>query len=369
MSARTTPLAAAHREAGAVSTDFGGWQMPLKYGNDVAEHHAVRRAAGVFDLSHMGEIAVEGPDAAAFLDAAVVSRLSAVATGRAKYSLLVDEAGRVLDDLIVYRLAEDRFLVVPNAGNTAAVLGALEERAHGHDVTVEDRTEATALVAVQGPAAQDTLLAAGCADPDAVRGLGYYACTPGEVAGVPALVARTGYTGEDGFELYVAPEHARTVWDALLAAGEGRGVVPAGLAARDSLRLEAGMPLYGHELGPDITPFEAGLGRLVAAALRGKGEFVGRAALEAQAAEPPARVLVGLRGLTRRPVRAGNAVLAGDETVGEVTSGVPSPTLGHPVAMALVRPAALEAGVPLEADVRGRRTPVEVVGLPFYRRG
>jgi aminomethyltransferase len=369
LSPRTTPLEAAHREAGAVFTDFGGWQMPLKYANDVAEHHAVRRAAGVFDLSHMGEIAVEGPAAAAFLDAALVSRMSALAPGRAKYTLLVDEAGRVLDDLITYRLAEDRFLVVPNAANGEVVLRELRERAGGSGVAVEDRTEATALVAVQGPAAQDTLLAAGVTDPDAVRALRYYACVAAEVAGVPALVARTGYTGEDGFELYTAPGHARTVWDALLAAGGERGVVPAGLAARDSLRLEAGMPLYGHELGPGTTPFEAGLGRLVEAALRSKGDFVGRAALEAQAAVPPARVLVGLKGLTRRPVRAGNTVLAGEEAVGEVTSGVPSPTLGHPVAMALLRPAALEPGVPLEADVRGRRAPVEVVELPFYRRG
>jgi aminomethyltransferase len=368
MSARTTPLEAAHRDAGAVFTDFGGWQMPLKYANDVAEHHAVRRSAGLFDLSHMGEVAVEGPDAARFLDAALVSRLSALAPGRAKYSIIVDEAGRVLDDLITYRLAEDRFLVVPNAANTPVVLEALTARAEGFDVRVEDRTARTALVAVQGPAAQDVLLAAGCADPDAVRELRYYACVPTEVAGVPALVARTGYTGEDGFELYVAPEHARTVWDALLAAGEEHGVVPAGLAARDSLRLEAGMPLYGHELGTGITPFEAGLGKLVEAALRTKEDFVGRAALEAQAATPPERVLVGLRGLSRRPLRAGNTVLAGEEVVGEVTSGVPSPTLGHPVAMALVRPGAVGADVPLEADVRGRRAPVEVVELPFYRR-
>ncbi|MCJ8505028.1 glycine cleavage system aminomethyltransferase GcvT [Kocuria flava] len=370
MSARTTPLEAAHREAGAVFTDFGGWQMPLKYANDVAEHHAVRRAAGLFDLSHMGEIAVEGPQAAQFLDAALVSRMSALAPGRAKYTLLVDEDGRVLDDLITYRLAEDRFLVVPNAANTATALRELRARAEGFDVVVKDRTEATALVAVQGPAAEDVLLAAGCADPDAVRALRYYACVPTEVAGVPALVARTGYTGEDGFELYTAPEHARTVWDALLAAGEDRGVVPAGLAARDSLRLEAGMPLYGHELGTGTTAAEAGLGRLVEAALRTKeGPFTGRAALEAQAASAPARVLVGLRGLGRRPVRAGNAVVSGDEQVGEVTSGVPSPTLGHPVAMALVRPEASAPGTALEADVRGRRAPVEVVELPFYRRG
>ncbi|MCM3687738.1 glycine cleavage system aminomethyltransferase GcvT [Kocuria rosea] len=368
MSARTTPLEAAHREAGAVFTDFGGWQMPLKYANDVAEHHAVRRAAGLFDLSHMGEVAVEGPQAAAFLDAALVSRLSTLALGRAKYSLLVDEAGRVLDDLITYRLAEDRYLVVPNAANTAVVLQALRERAAGFDVAVEDRTDATALVAVQGPAAQDVLLAAGCADPDAVRGLRYYACVPTRVAGVPALVARTGYTGEDGFELYTTPEHARTVWDALLAAGEEHGAVPAGLAARDSLRLEAGMPLYGHELGPGVTPFEAGLGRIVETALRTKEEFTGRAALEAQAAAPPQRVLVGLRGLTRRPVRAGNPVLAAGDVVGEVTSGVPSPTLGHPVAMALVRADAAGAGTALEVDVRGRRAPVELARLPFYRR-
>ena len=380
MSERQTALHGAHEELGARFTDFGGWSMPVRYASDTAEHHAVRRGAGIFDLSHMGEVEVVGEQAGAFLDHALVGVLSTIGVGRAKYSVIVDEDGRVLDDLITYRLAEDRYLVVPNAGNQETVVRALEQRAGGFDVTVTDRGAETSLVAVQGPRALEVLEATGLEPSEDVAALKYYACATARCAGVEVLAARTGYTGEDGFELYCANEHATTLWNALLAtAGElGTEEAPvqaAGLAARDSLRLEAGMPLYGHELSTEITPVEAGLGKLVEIALRKKDEAgtrtVGHDALAAMLRDAPARTLIGLEGLGRKPLRAGYTVLAGERTVGEITSGLPSPTLGKPVAMALVATDALEeiaAGNVSVQDARGRGVEVAQTAMPFYKR-
>jgi aminomethyltransferase len=377
---RTTPLHEEHLALGASMTGFGGWLMPLRYTSDLAEHRAVRERAGLFDLSHMGEIELAGPGAAAALDRALVGSASAIAVGRAKYSMICAEDGSVLDDLIVYRLADERFLVVANAGNAELVAGELRDRAAGFDAVVTDRSAEAALVAVQGPRAEE--IVAGLVAPDdveAVRALRYYASAVVTVAGVRALAARTGYTGEDGFELFVAAEDAVTLWRAALAAGEAQGLIPAGLSARDSLRLEAGMPLYGHELDTTTTPYEAGLGRVVRLdktdAAGEPVEFVGKAALAARQAGAPARVLVGLRGTGRRPARAGYAVvLPGDDgtpgaRVGTVTSGAPSPTLGYPVAMAYVTPELSAEGTELAVDVRGRAEPFVVVPLPFYRRG
>ena len=381
MSERHTALHEAHEELGARFTDFGGWSMPVRYASDTAEHHAVRRGAGIFDLSHMGEVEVTGPQTGEFLDHALVGVLSGIGTGRAKYSLIVDEQGRILDDLITYRLGEERYLVVPNAGNQETVVRALQERAEGFDVVVTDRGPGTSLIAVQGPRALEVLEATELTPAQGVAALKYYACVPAECAGVPALAARTGYTGEDGFELYCDNEHAPQLWSALLATAERLGtedapIGPAGLAARDSLRLEAGMPLYGHELSTEISPVEAGLGKLVEVALRKKGEAgtvtVGGDALTAMLEATPQRTLIGLQGLGRKPVRAGYTVVVGERTVGEVTSGLPSPTLGRPVAMALVATDALEeiaAGTVGVVDVRGRAVDVEQTPLPFYKRG
>lgn len=379
MSEKHTVLYGAHEELGARFTDFGGWAMPVRYDSDTAEHHAVRRGAGIFDLSHMGEIEVTGAQAGAFLDHALVGVLSSLTVGRAKYSLLVDGAARVLDDLITYRLAEDRYLVVPNAGNLPVVARELAERAAGFDVTVEDVSDRTALIAVQGPRALEVLTATGLDPSDVVGALKYYACAPGRCAGVAVLAARTGYTGEDGFELYCSTEDAPSLWDAVLTTGnrlstEDAPVRAAGLAARDSLRLEAGMPLYGHEISTAITPLEAGLGKLVEVALRQKAEAgiatVGHEALTELVAGQPARTLIGLEGAGRKPLRAGYTVVFGDEAAGEVTSGLPSPTLGKPIAMALVDAAALATDQPLGVqDARGRAIEVRRVPLPFYRRG
>lgn len=381
MSERRTALHGAHERLGARFTDFGGWSMPVRYASDTAEHHAVRRGAGIFDLSHMGEVEVTGPQAGAFLDHALVGVLSGIGVGRAKYSVIVDEAGRVLDDLITYRLGEERYLVVPNAGNQDTVVEVLRQRAEAFDVTVQDRGPETSLIAVQGPRALEVLRATGLDPAEEVAGLKYYACAVARCGGVDVLAARTGYTGEDGFELYCANADAETLWNALLATAEQLGtedapVQPAGLAARDSLRLEAGMPLYGHELSTEITPVEAGLGKLVEVALRKKDEAgtrtVGHDALAAMLRSTPERTLIGLEGLGRKPIRAGYTVLSGERTIGEVTSGLPSPTLGKPVAMALVATDALDeiaAGTVSVQDARGRGVEVARTAMPFYTRG
>jgi aminomethyltransferase len=371
---RRTPLTGVHERLGATLTGFAGWQMPLRYGSETAEHNAVRTAAGLFDLSHMGEIAVTGPGAAAALDYALVGQPSALAPGRARYTMICAPDGGILDDLIVYRLASGEFLVVANAVNTEVVVRELTARAGqgGRDAKVTDRTDDYALIALQGPSAARILTAVTDADLAAVK---YYASYPATVAGRPLLLARTGYTGEDGFELFAAPQDAERIWQALTAAGAAGGLVPAGLAARDTLRLEAGMPLYGNELGPDVTPFDAGLGRVVK--LDKPGDFVGRAALAERAQARPERELVGLAGQTRRVPRHGYPVLWDAATCGAVTSGAPSPTLGLPIAMAYV-----EAGVARQArqaeqdgkpsqlavDVRGRAEPAALVPLPFYHR-
>jgi aminomethyltransferase len=377
---RQTPLHAIHERLGATMTSFAGWQMPLRYASETAEHQAVRHAAGLFDLSHMGEISVTGPGAGAALDYALTGHLSTVPTGRARYTMITAEDGGVLDDLVVYRTGEQEFLVIANASNTSVVFEELRGRAAAFDAAVADATGDYALIAIQGPAAASILaplvsLASG-ADLD---GMKYYAGAFGSVAGRPAWVARTGYTGEDGFEVYCAPEDADHVWDALAAAGAPAGLIPAGLAARDTLRLEAGMPLYGNELGPDVTPFEAGLGRVVK--FDKPGDFVGREALAARAAAGPQRRLVGLTVQSRRVARHGYPVLTDGEQaaggsgggvpprqVGTVTSGAPSPTLGVPIAMAYLDEGT-EAGKPdLAVGIRGQTVPAYLTDLPFYRR-
>lgn len=367
---RTSPLHAVHEAAGASFTDFAGWQMPVRYSSDLAEHHAVRRAAGIFDISHMAEIQVVGEDAAAFLDQALAGRLSAIELLQAKYSLLLNEAGGIIDDLVVYRNGEHEYLVVANAGNREAAVAALTERAAAFDqLAVVDRSDEIALIAVQGPASRAILQATeGLHVLDELPALDevkYYRATGASFENGTVFIGRTGYTGEDGFELYVDAADAVELWNAIVAAGTPLGLVPAGLASRDTLRLEAGMPLYGHELGPDMLPVQAGLGRVVALAKH--GSFVGRDAIEAGPAAD-ARVLVGLVSEGRRAGRAGYAVLAGDDVVGEVTSGALSPTLGHPIAMAYVHPDHTEPGTVLDLDVRGTRIPATVTTLPFYSR-
>ena len=368
---RRTPLAAVHAGLGATMTEFAGWLMPLRYGSETAEHNAVRKAAGLFDLSHMGELMVTGDGAAAALDYALVGEASAIKPGRARYTMICAPDGGVIDDLIVYRLADSEYLVVANASNAAVVAAELAERADGRGAEVSDRTADYALIAVQGPRSAAIVASMTSIDLDQVR---YYASYRAIIAGSDALLARTGYTGEDGFEIFVGPQDAAPLWQALTEAGSGFGLVPAGLAARDSLRLEAGMPLYGNELGRDVTPYDAGLGRVVR--LDKPGDFVGRAALAKRAQAGPARVLVGLAGKTRRVPRHGYSVLWNGEPCGTVTSGAPSPTIGRPIAMAYVtaemaaeaRSATGADDGRLAVDIRGSAEPAELVPLPFYKR-
>lgn len=363
--ARYTPLRERHEALGASFTDFGGWQMPVRYTSDLAEHHAVREAAGVFDISHMAEFTVDGARSGEYLDYALAGRLSALPVGKAKYSLLLAEDGGIIDDVIVYRLAEERFLIISNAGNREAVSAALSTRSAPFDVTVADVSDDYALIAVQGPAAEAIVSAVDGIEDVSVPWAEqrYYAWADATFRGEPLLLARTGYTGEDGFELLVPAAAAAALWDAVLAAGEGHGLVPAGLAARDTLRLEAGMPLYGHELTRDTKPAQAGLGRVV---VTDKDRFIGK---DAVVPAEDARVLVGLSAEGRRAGRAGYPVVTEDgAVVGEITSGALSPTLGHPIAMAYVDPALAAGETPLFLDVRGTRIPANVTALPFYRR-
>jgi len=341
-------------------TSFAGWQMPLRYGSETAEHQAVRHAAGLFDLSHMGEILVRGSGAGAALDYALTGFISVLRPGRARYTMICAADGGVLDDLVVYRQGEQEYLVIANASNTSVVLSELRSRASGFDASVTDATDDNALIAVQGPEAAGILSSLTPLDLGAMK---YYAGAFGSVAGAPAWVARTGYTGEDGFEVFCRPADAVAVWEAVFASGTPEGLVPAGLAARDTLRLEAGMPLYGNELGPDMTPFEAGLGRVVK--FDKPGDFVGRQALAARAAAGPVKRLAGLTIGSRRIARHGYPVFADGQTCGTVTSGAPSPTLGLPIAMAYLSP---DADGELTVGIRGAVVPAHLTELPFYRR-
>ena len=383
-SARNSPLHPVHEAAGATFTDFGGWNMPLKYGSELAEHRAVRESAGVFDLSHMGEVRVSGPQSGAMLDHALSSTLSTLKPGRAKYALCLTDAGTILDDLIVYRMdegaegGEQEFMVVPNAGNIAAVVTALTQRASGWDAAVEDESSRTSLVAVQGPRSEAVLaqlMPQAAAQLAELKYYGHLTLTvPTDAGDVTAVVARTGYTGEDGFELFLpasssaeAGDRGSAVWTAVVRAAETAGIelTLCGLAARDSLRLEAGMPLYGNELDTAHQPHASGVSFAVPASK--EVDFIGKDALVGR--DDVEEVLVGLRGEGRRAARHGYPVLDADgNPVGEVTSGAPSPTLGHPVAMARVRRDVAAEGTLLQVDLRGKGEPFTVVALPFYRR-
>ncbi|CAN5732752.1 glycine cleavage system aminomethyltransferase GcvT [soil metagenome] len=362
---RQTALVEEHRRLGGRLVDFAGWEMPVQYTGILDEHRAVRQRAGLFDLSHMGELWVSGSGAAEGLARALVSDPRRLQPGHAQYSLICADDGGIIDDLIVYRLADERFLVVPNASNREQVVAELRERLGTGDALLDDASLRTSLVAVQGPAAAPLLSGLSDVDLDSLR---YYAIVEGHACGQPALVARTGYTGEDGFELFVEWDAALPVWLALLDAGAQHGLLPCGLGARDTLRLEAGMALYGNELDRQTDPFAAGLGRVVK--LDKDVPFVGHEALRRIAQTGPARQLVGLALRGRGIARHGYPLhLPGrDEQIGTVTSGAPSPTLGLPIAMAYLPPAFAGIGTMVEVAIRATRVEAEVVPLPFYKR-
>ena len=343
-------------------TAFAGWSMPLQYAGIIAEHRAVRSAAGLFDVSHMGELECTGAGAAACVARLTCLDVERLAVGQARYSLILNEAGGIIDDVIVYRLGGAWFRIVVNAANAAAVAEHARAVAAAAGAELRDASAELGLVALQGPRAAAILQRAAGA---AVGGLGRYRCRPAAVADVPLLAARTGYTGEDGFELFVAAEFAEALWSRLLEAGADEGLAPAGLGARDTLRLEAALPLYGNELGPGVSPLEVGLGRFV----RAGGGYVGAEALRRRREEGVPRALAHLQLRGRAMARAGNPITTAAGTpIGSVTSGGYGPWLRRGLAMGLVARRHAAPGGELMVLIRGQPQEAAVVPRPFYRR-
>jgi aminomethyltransferase len=337
--------------------DFGGWEMPQQYTSIRDEHLAVRKAAGLFDVSHMGRFRIGGGAAADFMQKLVTNDVAPLAHGQAQYNLMLNEQGGVVDDLVVYRGSEGFFVVV-NASNREKDLAWMQAHAPA-GVEIEDRTFELGLIAFQGPRAQELLPCD--ADLDAIP---YFGWAHGSVAGIHALISRTGYTGEDGFELFIASDRIGEAWDAILDRGKQEGVLPAGLGARDAARLEAALRLWGNDMDESVNACEAGLGWTVKLE---KGEFVGREALQKVKAEGPHRRLVGLKMQPGDIARHGAAVFAGGRPVGAITSGTHSFFLGYPIALAMVEARSLQVGDRAVVEVRGKKAPAEVVKLPFYR--
>jgi len=353
-----TPLFGNHTTLGARMVDFAGWEMPVQYTGILGEHRHTRTAASLFDTCHMSEFLIRGPGAQSALRTALACRVDGLRVGRCRYGFLLNADGRVIDDLICYRLAPEEFMIAANAGRRQADGEALSGRV-GHEVEFADVSDETGKIDLQGPAALDALLEVSDA---AARALPYYGVARMDVAGMNTLVSRTGYTGELGFELYVPAAAVRALWDRLLAVP---GVEPAGLGARDTLRLEMGYPLYGHELDESITPVEAGL----AWALPAHSEYVGAGAVRRLREEGPERRLVGLQFNGRRAARRGAPLLAGEKEVGSVTSGSFAPSIGSAVALGYAAAPVLEPGQKIEAEACGRRLPGRIAELPFYKNG
>jgi len=355
-----TPLFAVHSALGARFVDFGGWEMPVQYAGIIAEHHAVRQRAGLFDVSHMGEIELRGPHALAACQLLTTNDVGRLRDGQAQYSLLCLPNGGVVDDIIVHRLSAERLLLCVNAANTAKDLAWITEHPQGAEVV--DRSAEFAQLALQGPCATDIL--ARLTDLP-LHDIPSFAFREGTVAGCPALAAHTGYTGEDGWEIYCASERAHTVWNAIMEVGEAFGIAPAGLGARDTLRLERALPLYGHELTDTTTPLEAGLGWVVRFT---KTAFIGHEALRRQQAAGVTRHLVGLAMTEPGIPRRGYPIAHARDAVGAVTSGTKSPTLGKAIALGYVASTWRHVGTRLSIEIRNRFVGAEVVPLPFYKR-
>jgi aminomethyltransferase len=356
-----TSLHAWHQAHGGRLVEFGGWSMPVQYSTIVEEHTAVRQRVGLFDISHMGRITFEGPEALAWLERATTNHVAHLKVAQIQYSLMANDQGGLIDDILVYR-SPYAYTMVCNASNRLRVLDQLDRLHAGVDAKRNDHTPGSAMIAVQGPKALDTLQPLFSEPLASVR---YYHMTMGRLLdSIDTVVSRTGYTGEDGFELMVGAAQAERVWNALLDSGQPHGILPCGLGARDTLRFEAAMPLYGHELSETVNPYEAGVGWAIKLE---KGEFVGREALRVLQ-QNVRRKRVGLRLEGKRIARQGSRVLKDGQDIGEVSSGTFSPTLGQSLAMALIELEATAAGTSLQVDVRGHREAAEVIDLPFYQR-
>jgi aminomethyltransferase len=361
---KTVPLDSVHRALGAQMVPFAGYSMPLHYGSIRAEHLAVRERAGLFDVSHMGEAIVKGPGAGGFLDNLVTNDVSKLTPGRALYTVMCHPDGGIVDDLLVYR-DDERFMCVINAARHQVDLDWMEELLSGHDARISDVSAETVLLAVQGPKAK--AIVQSLSPGEALDSIRYYHHRLGEVAGVAARISRTGYTGEDGFELYIAAEDGERVWSAIMEAGSPLGLVPAGLGARDTLRLEAGFRLYGQDIDETTDPLSAGLGWVVKPS---KGQFVGSELLANLASAPP-RAFIGLKLGAREIPRHGNPIFQGSRRVGEVTSGSFGFTVGSGLAMGYVEPGSAALGTELRVQLRAEPlqwAEAPVAALPFYKR-
>ena len=361
-SLKRTPLYEQHRQLGARLVEFGGWEMPVQYSGILEEHRAVRTQAGLFDVSHMGEFKVTGLDAQAFLQQLVPNDVSRLALNQALYTQLCQPDAGVVDDLLIYHLADNEYMLVVNAGNIEKDFAWVQQHSQGFNVTITNQSDATGLIALQGPAALAILQPLTEVDLSAIA---YYHCAPGVVSGAGCLISRTGYTGEDGFELYCPAENAVTLWSNLLAAGKEHGLLPTGLGARDTLRLEAAYCLYGHELDETTNPLEASLGWTVKLA---KGDFIGHDALAKIKGEGLKRKLIGVEMIERGVCRGGYAIYDGERQIGALTSGAPSPTLNKNIGMGYVEAALAIPGKTVQIDIRGRMTAAQIVALPFYKR-
>ena len=360
---KKTPLNEIHRAAGAKMVPFCGWEMPVEYSGLIAEHNAVRKAAGLFDVSHMGELEVDGPGALGFLQRVTSNDVARLQEGQAQYSALPLPNGAPADDVIVYRRGPNRYMIVVNASNLEKDFRWLKDQGP-RDCELRDRSSEFALLALQGPRAQEILQTLTPSPLDTVQ---YYHSIETEVAGQGLLLARTGYTGEDGFELFVSPEGAGPLWYALQEAGGEKGLVPVGLGARDTLRLEARMCLYGNDIDETTTLIEAGLGWIVCLEER-KGDFIGRPVLEAQKKEGPSRRLVGFEMVGRGIARHGYPVHLGTEEVGSVASGTFAPFLQKSIGLCYLPAARSAVGTSFDIEIRGNRVGARVVPTPFYKR-
>jgi aminomethyltransferase len=342
--------------------DFGGWDMPVEYSGIIAEHKAVRQAVGLFDVSHMGEIEIAGPQALDLVELAASNRAASLKDGQAQYSGLLNERGGFIDDLLVHRFSDERFFLCVNAGNQETDFEHIQSLNQSTRADAQFVSDRYAQIAVQGPKGLATLQKL---TGTPLSDLRYYWFTEGKVSGAPAIIARTGYTGEDGFEIYVAPDEAERLWAELLQAGAEYDIIPCGLGCRNTLRMEAAMALHGHEISEEITPFEAGLGWIVKL---NKGDFVGRDALLKQKQEGVPRQLVGFEMRGRGIARDGYPVMREDEQVGFVTSGSPAPFLEKNIGMALLQTDVAKSGGKIDIQVRTRGVEAEIVPLPFYSR-
>ncbi len=357
---RKTALYSIHRKMGAKMVEFGGWEMPLEYAGILAEHHAVRTRAGLFDVSHMGEIEIRGPGALGLAEWVTCNHVARLRAGEAHYSGLMTSRGTFVDDLLVHKLSDTHYLLCVNAANQDRDFEHIAGQKHG-DAEVENAGVRYSQLAIQGPRAKEIL---GRLTPVALDSIHYYHFTFGKVSGADCLIARTGYTGEDGFEIYFHIEFSEALWSSLLEAGQSFGVMPCGLGARNTLRLEAGMRLYGHELDESTTPWEAGLDWICKL---DKGEFLGSKALAQQRQRGVEKKLVGFEMLGKRIAREGYPVFVGGRQAGGVTSGGPAPSLGKNIGFAYVPPQASAPGTALEISIRGQVEPARICQIPFYR--